>query len=79
MIGLPGDTIEMRGKHLLVNGDAADYADLGLSDEPLAARGVKALHLEEEPADNRHEIQWLAQRGHARRLRPDRRFRPIST
>ena len=48
VIGLPGDTIEMRGKRLYVNGVAADYAELGLADEPLAPSGVKALHLEEE-------------------------------
>ena len=62
VIGLPGDTIEMRGKRLLVNGVAARYDDLGLADEPLV-RGVKALHLEEDTADNRHEIQWLVRRG----------------
>ena len=61
VIGLPGDTIEMRGKRLLVNGVAARYDDLGLADEPLV-RGVKALHLEEDTADNRHEIQWLVRR-----------------
>ncbi|HET7925084.1 MAG TPA: signal peptidase I [Rhodanobacteraceae bacterium] len=63
VIGLPGDTIEMRGKRLYVNGVVASYEDLGLADEPLAPRGVKALHLEEVTADNRHEIQWLARRG----------------
>jgi signal peptidase I len=61
VIGLPGDTIEMRGKKLLVNGVAADYAELGLDDEPLA-RGVKALHLEESTSENAHEIQWLSRR-----------------
>ena len=71
VIGLPGDTIEMRGKRLLVNGQPAGYENLGLGDEPLAARGVKALHLEEATADNRHEIQWLVQRA----LRDD--FGPI--
>jgi len=69
VIGVPGDTIEMRGKRLYVNGIVASYDDLGLADEPLAPRGVKALHLEEklstgnENAGNRHEIQWLARRG----------------
>ena len=63
VIGLPGDTIEMRGKRLYVDGVKADYAELGLADEPLAPSGVKALHLEEETADNRHEIQWLVRRG----------------
>jgi signal peptidase I len=69
VIGVPGDTIEMRGKRLYVNGIVASYDDLGVADEPLAPRGVKALHLEEklstgnENAGNRHEIQWLARRG----------------
>jgi signal peptidase I len=69
VIGLPGDTIEMRGKRLYVNGLVASYDDLGLADEPFAPRGVKALHLEEalhsgkDTADNRHEIQWLVRRG----------------
>lgn len=63
VIGLPGDTIEMRGKRLYVNGVVASYDEIGLADEPLAPRGVKALHLEEETADNRREIQWLVRRG----------------
>jgi signal peptidase I len=63
VIGLPGDTIEMRGKRLYVNGAVASYDELGLADEPLAPRGVKALHLEEETGGNRHEIQWLVRRG----------------
>lgn len=63
VIGLPGDTIEMRGKRVYVNGTAASYDELGLRDEPLAPRGVKALHLEEETNGSRHEIQWLARRG----------------
>jgi signal peptidase I len=61
VIGLPGDTIAMRGKKLFVNGVAADYAELGLDDEPLA-RGVKALHVEESTSDGAHEIQWLSRR-----------------
>ncbi len=63
VIGLPGDTIEMRGKRLIVNGVPADYETLRLTDEPLAASGVKALHVEENTAENHHEIQWLAERG----------------
>ncbi|HJT98696.1 MAG TPA: signal peptidase I [Rhodanobacteraceae bacterium] len=62
VIGLPGDSIEMRGKRLLVDGEPADYAELGLADEPLA-HGVKALHVEETTAGDRHEIQWLVRRG----------------
>ena len=63
VIGLPGDTIEMRGKRLYVNGVVASYDDLGLADEPLAPRGVKALHVEEATAGNRRQIQWLVRRG----------------
>jgi len=59
VIGLPGDTIEMRGKRLVINGREADYETLGLRDEPLV-RGVKAMHVEEDTADNRHEVQWLS-------------------
>jgi signal peptidase I len=65
VIGLPGETIEMRGKRLLVDGRSAGYEELGLDDEPLAPKGIKALHLEEDTADNRHQIQWLAR--HAQR------------
>ena len=63
VIGLPGDTIEMRGKRLIVNGVPADYETLALTAEPLAASGVKALHVEENTAENHHEIQWLAGHG----------------
>ncbi len=63
VIGLPGDTIEMRNKRLYVNGAVASYDELGFADEPLAPQGVKALHVEEDTADNRHEIQWLVRRG----------------
>jgi signal peptidase I len=63
VIGLPGETIEMRDKHLFIDGAAADYSTLGLEDEPLASRGTKALHVAEETADNRHEIQWLVKHG----------------
>jgi signal peptidase I len=62
VIGLPGDTIEMRGKKLFVNGSAARYDSLGVVDEPLR-RGVKALELVEGVAGDRREIQWLARRG----------------
>ncbi|HEX5123517.1 MAG TPA: signal peptidase I [Rhodanobacteraceae bacterium] len=63
VIGLPGDTIEMRNKRLYVNGAVASYDDLGLADEPLAPHGVKALHVEEGIGNSRHEIQWLVRRG----------------
>jgi signal peptidase I len=70
VIGLPGDTIEMRGKHIIVNGQPADYESLGLADEPLAPRGVKAMHVEENVADDRREVQWLAGRSAADNFGP---------
>jgi signal peptidase I len=60
--GVPGDTIEMRGKRLLVNGHRADYADERLAPEPLGdGRSANAMHVEETLAGARHEIQWLSQ------------------
>src|SRR5690349_16358452 len=48
VIGLPGETIEMRNKRLIVDGAPADYAAFGLEDEPLAPRGVQAMNVEEQ-------------------------------
>jgi len=63
VIGLPGETIEMRGKRIIVDGRDADYETLGLADTPqLGDHGLKAMHVEEETADDRHEIQWLTRR-----------------
>jgi signal peptidase I len=63
VIGLPGETIEMRNKRLLIDGAPADYQTLGLEPEPLAPIGVNAMHVEETLADNRHEVQWLTPHG----------------
>jgi signal peptidase I len=72
VIGLPGDTIVMRGKRLVVNGNAADYETIGVADKPaLGDHGLKALRTEEDTAGDRHEIQWLTKEG----LRDD--FGPI--
>jgi signal peptidase I len=60
VIGLPGDTIAMRNKRLVINGHAIDYETLGFADEPFAAKGTQALHVDEDVAGDRHEIQWLA-------------------
>ena len=63
----------------LVNGVAADYDDLGLADEPLAPRGVKALHLEEDTAGQPPRNPVARAPRPARRLRTARRSRPITT
>jgi signal peptidase I len=61
--GVPGDTVEMRGKRLLVNGHLADYADERIAPEPLGdGRSTNAMHVEEDIAGARHEIQWLSRR-----------------
>jgi signal peptidase I len=61
--GVPGDTVEMRGKHLFVNGRVAGYAGEHVAPEPLGdGRSTNALHVEEDIAGARHEIQWLSQR-----------------
>lgn len=61
--GVPGDTVEMRGKRLLVNGHPADYADERLAPEPLGdGRSTNAMHVEEKLTGARHEIQWLSPR-----------------
>lgn len=61
--GVPGDTVEMRGKRLLVNGHPADYADERIAPEPLGdGRSTNAMHVEEDIAGARHEIQWLSRR-----------------
>lgn len=61
--GVPGDTVEMRGKRLLVNGHPADYADERIAPELLGdGRSTSAMHVEEDVAGARHEIQWLSRR-----------------
>jgi signal peptidase I len=55
LVGLPGDTIEMRNKRLFVNGAAAGY-------EALFETG-EALQLSEDFGDGGHEIQWRGTTG----------------
>jgi signal peptidase I len=59
---LPGDTIEMQGNHLVVNGKPIDYAPIGEVLEPLGAhRTVEAERVRETFGDRPHTIQWLPQ------------------
>ncbi len=66
LIALPGDRVEMRDKHLVINGVAAQYAPL--SDAPEQGVGDDASWpverlLERTGAGKAHEIQWLEGRG----------------
>ncbi|HEX8601988.1 MAG TPA: signal peptidase I [Pseudoduganella sp.] len=59
---LPGDTVEMRGERLLVNGRQADYTVLGNGTEHIDALGdLAALHLREHSGGADYRIQVLPQ------------------
>jgi signal peptidase I len=62
VIALPGDVVEMRGEHLVINGQLADYAKLGEVAEPLGqGRFTTALRLNEKIGTQQHRIQLLPQ------------------
>ncbi|AXA92349.1 signal peptidase I [Massilia sp. YMA4] len=59
---LPGDTVEMRGERLLINGQQADYTVLGNGVEAVPPLGeLTALHLEERSGAASYRIQVLPQ------------------
>ncbi|WUR14270.1 signal peptidase I [[Empedobacter] haloabium] len=59
---LPGDTVEMRGERLLINGQQADYTVLGNRVEAVPPLGeLTALHLEERSGVASYRIQVLPQ------------------
>ena len=60
LIALPGDTVEMRDKVLLVNGQAANYRPIGVVVEhPTPGAAVEALRLYESSGPRTHVVQWL--------------------
>lgn len=60
LVAVPGDTVEMRDKVLLVNGAAADYRPIGLVVEhPSPDLTVHALRLYETSGSRTHVVQWL--------------------
>ncbi len=60
VVVLPGDTLEMRDNHLVINGNALDYAPLGDVVEPLGAhRTIEAERVRETFGTSPHTIQWL--------------------
>jgi len=61
LVALPGDTVEMRDKRLVINGRAAEYAPRGWVTEPLEGAPVRALRLTEATPDGERTIQWLGE------------------
>ena len=60
LIAVPGDTVEMRNKILIVNGRPATYAPIGTAREELAPGIVtEALRVDERTDEGDHVIQWL--------------------
>ena len=60
VVGLPGDTIEMRDNHLVINGKALAYVPLGDFVEKLAPkRTIEAERVRETFGTSPHTIQWL--------------------
>jgi signal peptidase I len=60
LVALPGDTVEMRDNHLLINGEAAAYASLGSEPGAHAGQhGVAAMRESESVAGSQRSVQWL--------------------
>jgi signal peptidase I len=60
LVAVPGDTVAMRNKVLVVNGKAASYAPSGTVVERLApGTTVHALRLNENTGSGEHVVQWF--------------------
>src|SRR5438552_16641689 len=59
LVAIPGDTVEMRNKILIVNGRPATYEPIGTAMEQVAP-GVEteALRLDERTGARDHVVQW---------------------
>jgi len=62
LVALPSDTVAMRGRQLIINGSAVDYAAVGLAVE---REGDPVLVLNEALPGHSHLLQWLMQRENA--------------
>jgi signal peptidase I len=69
LVALPGDTIAMRGKQLIINGTPVVYAATGLAVE---REGDTVLIMNEALPGHSHSLQWMMERANA----PD--FGPIT-
>jgi len=73
VIGLPGDTIEMRDEKLLINGDTSNYVAVSPAadaDLPAATRRQDRLYLTEDLAERPHAIMLLPARAMPRSFGP---------
>ncbi|MDR3385997.1 MAG: signal peptidase I [Rudaea sp.] len=73
IVGLPGDTVEMRGERLFINGTAIDYTTApGFADAdlPQATRDQDHLYATENLAGRPHPIMVLPQRQAIRSFGP---------
>lgn len=61
VVGLPGDTVEMRDNRLVINGEALDYIPLGRTvEKPSPHRALEAAQMRESFGTSPHTIQWLS-------------------
>ena len=76
VIGLPGDTVEMRDEHLFINGSPAEYEPAGVDaadgELPHATSALAHEYFDEDLNGRTHAIMLLPQR------RADRSFGPVA-
>lgn len=73
VVGLPGDTVAMRGERLYINGTPLDYAstqDPADVELPVATRGEQREYFRETLGDGAHSIMVLPQRSAMRSFGP---------
>lgn len=71
LVALPGDTVEMRDKQLLIDGEQADYVLLDTSIEPMGnGLTLPASHYTEKFGETQRTVQWLPALGHASNFGP---------
>jgi len=64
LVAVPGDTVQMRDKILVVNGRAARYESIGTAIEQLSpGTRIRALRLNERIGSSQHVVQWLRMPG----------------
>jgi len=63
IVALPGDTVQMQGRRLIINGQAAQYRfDGWKSETDPAGRSSPALTVQEAFDARRHQIEWAVNR-----------------